>query len=729
MLPNQNPEFETLVPDLKDQLVFSTVHKSQSILIQDAESGRFYSIGKREYQLLALLDGKRTHQQIYDLYLSKYNEQQTSQSEPLSWEQAKSVFEFLGRENLLDSLNGNKLPASQTPDAVKPRIQNVNPIGFKLRLFDADGLSNKLKGFGQVLFSPVFVVLWLLVVGWATIAAYSEFERLVQQTKVVIQPENWIWLSLAWVVLKSLHELAHAIACKHYGGRVGDMAINFLLLLPLPNVDVTSSWQIASRWKRIGIAAAGMLVEVFFAAILLIAWSFDLHPSFNNIAVQVILMASVTTILFNANPLMKFDGYFIFSDLIRKPNLATNGARYLNSRIKQTLFGITSIDSNRFFDWGTKCYGWLAAIWRITISVGLLIAAATLFHGAGIVLAALAIVAWYVKPAAKFLFSCFGKNATQIVSWRRTVTMFGTLAGVAFVSTWLPWPFAPEAESVVDFAEQEILRAKSKGFLKELHAHDGQWVNKGDLIGVIENQNLKLKLHSLQVEKQLAEVNCKKLRRENRYSEYQSELQSIRAIQEQISVLEKQVQELKVYAPISGELISPDLANRIGAFVNTGDVIGKVVPNDSLHVVACVSEYDLPLFQLAAHAANESNTHKRAVKVHFANLGNCTTQIMQIDPRADRKLYHPALSAENGGPLSVQPISDADSTGANEATELVTPVILAKTLPLDSRSARRLRTGQRCKVYLVGERQRLWATLYRQTSKYIENLWKVNTRN
>ena len=125
-----------------------------------------------------------------------------------------------------------------------------------------------------------------------------------------------------WVVLKLIHELAHSLVCKKYGGRVASCGILVLLMIPMPYVDVTSSWRFENKWKRILTSAAGMLSEVFVAAIACYVWANSQPGPIQYHAGNVIITASLHTLLFNINPLMRFDGYYMLADWLEIPNLS-----------------------------------------------------------------------------------------------------------------------------------------------------------------------------------------------------------------------------------------------------------------------------------------------------------------------------------------------------------------------------------------------------------------------
>lgn len=713
MQPTSSSEIESIVPQLRDDIVFSNRQNGSglSYLMEDQSIGRFYGIGKSEYQFMCLIDGVKTLKQAFDEYQVRFGGDPDTQ---LGWEQAVKIFEFLNSESLLHSVNGHEIPSASENETTRKWINNVNPLGFRLDLFSAEPLAQNLSRTIGWLFGPFACAVWILCIGWAIALVVGNSTDMMDATKVVIQPENWIWLTLCWLFLKVIHESAHAVCCKVFGGQVGEAGINFLLFLPMPFVDVSSSWRFESRWKRIYVAMAGIYAELFVAAIFVVLWAYTDHPILDSIAVQMVLMASVMTLLFNANPLMKFDGYFVLSDLLRRPNLATNGARYQKSWVKQLLFGVQAREDFSSFDWTTKTYGWLAALWRILVAVGLLIGAAKLFHGAGIVLAAIAIFLWYLKPAATFVWNSLHANTPQQISKVRCFVTFCACSMLFLLSTWMPWPFAPYGNGVVDFSDQQIIRATSDGFLTKVLVQHGQHVSKGDLLAELENQELEFKYRSLVVDRQIAIVESRKLKREKKLAEYQAEQRKIQNLNEQIRILKNQTGKLLLTAPCDGFVVANDLNNNVGAFFKQGEIVMKVVSTNAVEIVSCVQAFDAPLFRKSLN---------RKVIIEFESGSRMESQLRTVEPKAIQEIIHPALSAQNGGPL---PVKAGDPREEAEETELAKPVFKVKTVSMRryADDTNPLLVGQRCRVYLAEESHSCFRAICFKVSNWLSSSWE-----
>ena len=722
--PDLNAEIEQAVMSIRSDLKFMPRRYSgeASFLIEDTVANRFFNLGPKEYEFIAFFDGEKNLKQVFDEYVSfatgsfgRQKNRNAGSDSVLGWDQARKIVGFLRQENLVATVNGKELtPHSNGPQG---RILNVNPIGLRIRLFNANPICSSIHEKAGFLFSKSACVVWLVLVIWAIGIAIRDFEKIRNDIGLLIQPENFFWMSVCWIMLKFLHESGHAIRCRMEGGRVGDAGVNFLLLLPMPFVDVTSSWRFASMWKRISVAAAGMYFELFVAAIFILIWSFDFGPTMNSLSIQVVLMASLSTLLFNANPLMKFDGYYILSDLLKRPNLAVNGIRYQRSCLKALLFGIKPDNGPMTNDWVTKIYGWLAAVWRVVIAIGLLIAASTFLHGAGIVLAGLAIFFWYIKPLADFVRSIGGPDAMQRISWQRVLLSLGFTAVLVIGLALLPWPFSPNAVGVVAFANEHSIRAGSDGFVIEIHTFDGYIVEEGDVLAKLKNDDLALELESLRIDREVAILESRGKRRKKALAEWQAVEKKITSLEEQIEILQRQIDELTISAPAAGRIVSQRLSDLPGSYLKKGAELMKVVPFESLEIVASIDECNAPLFHTAV-----KRFVRPGVVIHLES-GQCLeSELNNVEPTASRRIIHNAVGAGNGGPLPIRQKSNSKSR--YDQTELATPNFKAKTVVLGlGEENRSLLVGQRCRVYLHGRNHSCLAMLQFSISHWFHENW------
>ena len=410
--------------------------------------------------------------------------------------EAVAISQWLVNSNLIQSGNASvtkRLDQQAKRVSRQKMISLLNPICFRLSLLNPNRLIRSILPYTKWLFSTGFAVIWIVVALMATQVMYSHWEQIGQASIGIFAEGRWIWILSLWVALKLIHELAHGIACQRYGGEVPDAGVLILLFTPLPFVNVTSSWRFPNRWHRIVVAAAGMYVELFIAFLALIAWSGMEASLYADLCFNVFITGSVTTVLFNANPLMRFDGYYMLSDAIGVPNLYPKGTRWFGDRLKVLLFGLPKTPNlcapNELKK--VAIYGSMAFFWKLLISISLVIGASVLFHGAGIVLGVGGMIMWFGIPIYRQLASIFGPDGRQKISAQRTV--FSAAAALALVIcgfTILRGPATKSAPAIVQFKKETILRAGADGFVKRVLAYDGQPVRAGQKLVLLENREL-----------------------------------------------------------------------------------------------------------------------------------------------------------------------------------------------------------------------------------------------
>ena len=206
------------------------------------------------------------------------------------------------------------------------RARLLNVMFMRFPLFDPDRfLVRALPVVGRFL-SAFGALLWLVVVGVALKVVADNWAALREQSQGVLAPGNLPLLYCGMVITKTIHEFGHAFFCRKFGGEVHVMGIMLMIFTPMPYVDATSSWSFRSRRQRALVGAAGMIVELFFAALMTVVWANTGQGTLHSLAYNMMFLASVSTLVFNLNPLLRFDGYYILTRtwIIRSQKIETD---------------------------------------------------------------------------------------------------------------------------------------------------------------------------------------------------------------------------------------------------------------------------------------------------------------------------------------------------------------------------------------------------------------------
>src|SRR5580692_1218271 len=272
----------------------------------------------------------------------------------------------------------------------------ANPLYLRIPVCDPDRFLDATVGLARPIWSVWGFLVWLAVVGWGVLQAVLHWTELTHDlADRVLAHDNLLILAVTFPVLKLLHELGHCYAAKIGGASVHEAGVMTLVVMPVPYVDVSPASAFTNKWRRALVGAAGMLTELFCAGIAMIVWT-NVEPGLARAAAfNCLLIAGVSTLLFNGNPLLRFDAYFILSDLIEIPNLATRAARYYGYLVNRYAFGVrgqaSPVQARGEAPW-FAFYGVASYVYRIWVMLSIAIFVASQLHGVGAVLAGWTVV-------------------------------------------------------------------------------------------------------------------------------------------------------------------------------------------------------------------------------------------------------------------------------------------------------------------------------------------------
>jgi putative peptide zinc metalloprotease protein len=359
----------TLRPDLK--FTPCEFDGDACYLIEDPLRAKFFRIGSDEFALISLLDGKTTIAQAIAKSAESLQEHAFVENE------AMSVCHWLLESQLATcggAAQGERLATSARKQARIRMVSSINPMAMRLPLWNPDKFLKWIAPWLEWTFSRPAMIGWAAVCLIGLLIAAGHRSELIESSSVLLDRDNWLKLALAWLVLKLLHETAHAITCLHFGGTVPSAGVLLVLFTPLPFVDVTASWRFPSKWQRIATAAAGIYVEVFLAAVAIIIWSWSTNSIVRHAMLNIAATAGLGSIAINGNPLMRFDGYYMLSDWLELPNLSASGQKFIAS-LFQRMLGLDPPRDNhsprarRII----AIYAVAAVVWRAMVYAGLLV--------------------------------------------------------------------------------------------------------------------------------------------------------------------------------------------------------------------------------------------------------------------------------------------------------------------------------------------------------------------
>ncbi len=669
MLNEQTFEFSQAKLKLKDSLRFTMRENGGAIeyLVEDEVIGRFYRIGHPQYTFLTMLDGQRTVSAALMKTATLNREHAIDETE------AAKLCKWAIESGLIESETGNSAARRLEQHEAMQKQQMVsylNPMMMRMPLFNPDPAVTVATRFLGFLVSPLGAALWIGVVVFGFMKLAVNWDTFFLNRVNSFSAMDFVWIAVTWVILKFIHELAHSVVCKKFGGRVRNCGILLLLMIPMPYVDVTSSWRFDNKWKRILTSAAGMLSEVFLAAIACVVWAAAAPGPLQYHAGNVIITATLHTLLFNINPLMRFDGYYMLSDFLEIPNLSMHGRAWFKGIFKRIYFGNKpqKLMETGFRGVAVKLYGILAMMWFGFIAVGLSLAASSLIEGFGLIVALIGCVLWLGIPLFKlakyFLVGTKTENPNRF--WF-TCAMTLTVLLIGCFLHFTPSPTVVSTPIVIDYEPLSIVRSNTYGFAREIRVADGELVQEGDLLLVLENRELEQELASLLIDIQISELRKKTLFAESQISQVQLEQESLVSMHEKREELEKQLADLKICASQDGMVIARELDILLGKYLSPGDEVLSIAMPMETQAISLARQSDIEWFEDNPDAKLELRIwgrHENAV---------IDGTIRRVNPRARDDLPHEAFAASVGGPLAVVPRTQVEgkNSQSSEAEEMM----------------------------------------------------------
>src|SRR5262249_27218123 len=315
----------------------------------------------------------------------------------------------------------------------------------------------------------------------------------------------YLWIALG--VVKVIHEFGHGLSCKKFGGEVHEMGLLFLVFSPCLYCNVSDSWTLPNKWKRIIISAAGIYVELIIAAIATwVWWNTPKDPFINNMSLSLMVVCSVSTVVFNANPLMRYDGYYVLADWIEIPNLRERSNRYLTNLFLEHALGV-EVQPEPYMALWRRCLFVIYAVtsyiyrWVITFVILWFLYNWLKPYKLGVLSGMLAMAAlgsmigWPLFRLGKNIHKRGRLPDMKPIRVTVTCSIFAALILAAFT---LPLPVSRvHAEGVVEleFESRTVvpvpLADNGKAVLTELYIKDGQYVHAGDRLARFTNRDIE----------------------------------------------------------------------------------------------------------------------------------------------------------------------------------------------------------------------------------------------
>lgn len=651
-------------------------------IVEEPASGNYYRLSESAWYFLGLLDGTRTVQDAWDSANALLGDEAPTQRECLDLLSQLQLFGLL----MGDQPIAADMTLERRAEVRRQRLAKRTGrwLFYSVPLFNPEPLLQRHRVLVRLLFSRFMLVVWLAVVATGLLFALSNARQLGGEFNLaaMLKPGGLLIMGLVFLALRAMHEMGHAAACKAMGGRSTEIGVILIVfLLPLPYCDATSAWRFPEIWRRVLVSAAGVMVELFIAAIAAVIWATtEENLLIHSLCYQVMFLSSITTFLFNLNPLLRYDGYYILSDVTGVSNLAMRSRELVKYLVERFVFGIRGLRPPRIRDrteaWVLGLFALASTPYRLLISLTILLIIASRYTTLGLVLAVVAGCVWLIWPMLKGIG--YLASSPKLIGRRmRAITIVGGFVLVVSVLLGaIPMPAGGYASGVVEPMVRRPLRAVEPGIVARVLVEPGRMVRAGEPVFVLENEETTAALAGAKarLEQASAELDQAQVESAAKSRIARERLHVARATAEHA---QRRVEDLVIRAPAAGRLVpasgtASDLRNLPGHYVQRGTLLGSIATTDTLVVRALVSDRQQAyLFPAGFDAQRERRSPRAKIRVRGRAGRVIPAAITRVQGAGMRTLETPALSARAGGDVLMDPTNPKRTLVPHFTIELV----------------------------------------------------------
>ena len=639
-----SPPLPELRPELRLLDGAATLAGEPTWLIHDPLSNRFIQIDRAGYETLACWRTCRTGDEL----LARVN---ATGRVALDAEAVRRFIAFLHQSQLTAAPPSNgwrhfaRLEARSRHSPLAWLVHNY--LFFRLPLLRPQAFLERTLPLARALQSrtSAVIVTVLGLVGLYLVA--RQWDAYVGTFQYVFTWEGAALMALGLGFVKSAHELGHAYTAVGYGCRVHSMGIAFIVMAPLLYTDVTDSWRLTDRRQRLAIDSAGIVTELGIAAVALVLWPFMPEGPARSLAFVFSAVSVVSSLAINLNPFMRFDGYYLLSEMVGIENLQARAFAVGRWKLREWLFGL-----------GAPCpedlpprmllflvvYAWAIWIYRLFVFVGIaLVVYHYFFKALGIILFAIEIIFFVARPIWNELRMWY-ELRNDIRKAPRTPLVVGAAAALLAAAI-VPWSARIEIPAVVETADAQRVFATRPARVVAVHIRQGQSVTTGTPLVTLASPDIEQELALSRTRLRLAEL--QHARRGADAADLQESAlleSSIASLTTKIAGLVTERDELVVRAPIDGHVIELDPLLHAGRWINPKQPVAVVA--DTRHAVVRGYVEEADLHRLTPGAAGRfvpDGAQRHVLPVTIAQIARAGASEIEI----------PDLASNNAGRIAV----------------------------------------------------------------------------
>ncbi len=666
-------------------------------VVKDPVSLRYYRFKVQEHFLLQLMDGGHTLDEAQKAFETRFPPERLKLED----------LEQFGQQLLNAGLVQNESPHAGKvlfDNRQKKRRMEMfqtfsNILYIKIPVFDPEKVLKKmlpwlwwmftipfLLASAAVMLSALFLVLSHFDTFYSRLPSYQEFFSF----------KNVIYLWAALGVVKVIHEFGHGLSCKAFGGEVHEMGFLLLCFSPAMYCNVSDAWTLPNKWRRIIISAAGIYVELMIAAFAtFVWWNTPSWPFVNHLSLSLMVVCSVSTVVFNGNPLMRYDGYYVLADWLEIPNLRDRANRYIQNLAMEYGLGIETQPEPYMDLWRRVLFVTFAVVsyiyrWVVTFVILKFMASFLRPYKLEVIsnllaLAALAsMIGW---PLYRLLKNVHKRGRLPDMKTGRVTASAAAVVLLLCGLFFLPMPVTRvRKQGVVQVNPNDIAQVHIRvvGMLEKILVQEGQFVRKNHVLAVFSSRDLDLRrdeaLALIETKKKIVDLYEPLISRENdprqraAMQEQRSRAENERKQAENIlNQVNEEMKQLQLRAPRDGVVLGSPAKEEVGKrwekdektlFCSIGD-------KTKLRVLLPVNSFENDLVrENLAKRKQRGQPLVATIRVQGREYHTWTGVVVDVPESEAREIPLP-LSNKGGGPLAVRPSNNPNQLVPQEQVFLV----------------------------------------------------------
>jgi putative peptide zinc metalloprotease protein len=560
------------------------------VVLEDGYSHRFFRVTPEAYDFIRSLHLETSVDEAWQACIRQNPDRAPSQEEVVQLLSQLHVSNLLFFGERGDSRE-IALRAGKTRKK-ELRAKLLSFLYFRVPIWDPDDFLTAVDRRLRRVPGWSFAMAWVLAMLVGAYVVITHVDSIADRSQGVFAWTNLPLLYACLAVMKMVHEICHGLVCKRYGGEVHALGLMFLVTTPLPYVDTTASWSFPNRWHRMLVSGAGMLADLFMAALGAVVWAATGPGLVNSLAFNVMMIGSISSLVFNGNPLLRFDAYYVLADWLDIPNMYQRAQQYWMYLADRYLLGTHSakppVDESGERVW-FLVYAPVSFLYRLVVSYAVVILVMDLWFGLGVLIFVITLYMLFLGPLWKGLVHLAGQRvqAHRLRAWGGAGLAVALLGVLIFV---VPFPHSLTAPGVLQASRQSVLYAPMDARLERAELGNGQRVRQAESLIWFDGAAITLEIAQAQAE-------LDELLAFQRMAVAQR-LADMRALQEQTDAKRQRLQDLNdrlsrltVRAPHDGLYVALDGRERVGSWIANGTMLGHVLdPSAGFQFVAVISQ-------------------------------------------------------------------------------------------------------------------------------------------